>query len=33
MMEPEKSKELNEKIARNYLFYSRWYTHPDDPQP
>ena len=33
MMESEKSKELNEKIARNYLFYSRWYTHPDDPQP
>lgn len=33
MMEPDKSKELNEKIARNYLFYSRWYTHPDDPQP
>ena len=28
MMEPEKSKELNEKIARNYLFYSKWYTEP-----
>lgn len=30
MMEPEKSKELNEKIARNYLFYSKWYTDPDN---
>lgn len=29
MMEPEKSRELNEKIARNYLFYSRWYTDPE----
>ncbi len=33
MMEPEKSKELNEKIARNYLFYSRWYTHPEETAP
>lgn len=31
MMEPEKSRELNQKIAHNYLNYSRWYTHPDDP--
>ena len=31
MMEPEKSRDLNQKIAHNYLFYSRWYTHPDDP--
>lgn len=31
MMEPAKSRELNEKIANNYLYYSRWYTHPDDP--
>jgi len=30
MMEPEKSKELNRKIANNYLFYSRWYTHPEE---
>ena len=30
MMEPEKSRELNEKIARNYLFYSKWYTDPDN---
>ena len=26
MVEPEKAKEMNEKIARNYLMYSRWYT-------
>jgi carbonic anhydrase/acetyltransferase-like protein (isoleucine patch superfamily) len=25
MVEPEKSKEMNQKIARNYLMYSRWY--------
>jgi carbonic anhydrase/acetyltransferase-like protein (isoleucine patch superfamily) len=31
MMEPEKSRELNQKIAHNYLYYSRWYTHPNDP--
>ncbi len=32
MMEPEKSKELNQKIAHNYLFYSRWYTHPEESE-
>lgn len=26
MVEPEKARELNQKIARNYLMYSRWYT-------
>ena len=26
MMEPEKSRELNQKIAHNSLFYSQWYT-------
>ena len=26
MMEPEKSRELNQKIAHNYLFYSKCYT-------
>jgi carbonic anhydrase/acetyltransferase-like protein (isoleucine patch superfamily) len=31
MMEPEKSKELNQKIAHNYLFYSKWYTDPANP--
>lgn len=25
MVEPQKAKEMNEKIARNYLMYSRWY--------
>ena len=24
-VEPEKAKEMNEKIARNYLMYSKWY--------
>ena len=28
MVEPEKAKEMNEKIARNYLMYSKWY--PED---
>lgn len=26
MVDPEQSKEMNQKIARNYLMYSRWYT-------
>jgi carbonic anhydrase/acetyltransferase-like protein (isoleucine patch superfamily) len=26
MVEPEKAKEMNIKIAKNYLMYSRWYT-------
>lgn len=26
MVEPEKAKEMNEKIARNYLMYSKWYS-------
>ena len=25
MVEPEKAKDMNEKIARNYLMYSKWY--------
>ncbi len=25
MVEPEKAKEMNVKIARNYLMYSKWY--------
>lgn len=29
MVEPEKAKEMNEKIARNYLMYSRWYGKQD----
>ncbi|MDE7452687.1 MAG: gamma carbonic anhydrase family protein, partial [Paramuribaculum sp.] len=28
MVDPEQSKELNRKIAGNYLMYSRWYTDP-----
>lgn len=26
MVEPEKAREMNRKIANNYLMYSRWYT-------
>lgn len=29
MVEPEKAREMNVKIANNYLMYSRWYTDPD----
>jgi len=29
MVDPETSRELNQKIARNYLMYSRWYTDPE----
>ena len=32
MVEPEKAKEMNVKIAHNYLMYSRWYTEGDDAQ-
>lgn len=38
MVEPEKAKEMNIKIAKNYLMYSRWYdqdccheTRPETP--
>lgn len=27
MVEPEKSREMNQKIARNYLMYSKWYDN------
>ena len=31
MVEPEKAKEMNQKIAHNYLMYSKWYDeHPKD---
>lgn len=33
MVDPEQAKEINQKIAHNYLLYSRWYTHPDTPNP
>ena len=32
MVDPEQSREINQKIARNYLMYSEWYDTPDiDP--
>lgn len=32
MVEPEKAREMNIKIAHNYLMYSSWYSTPDiDP--
>lgn len=34
MVEPDKAREMNQKIARNYLMYSRWYDEPqDDTKP
>ena len=30
MVDPSQSKEINQKIAHNYLMYSRWYTHPEE---
>jgi len=33
MVDPEQSREINQKIAHNYLLYSRWYTNPDEPNP
>ncbi len=32
MVEPEKAREINIKIARNYLMYSRWYTDSENPK-
>ena len=32
MLEPEKACEMNHKIAHNYLFYSKWYTEPENTQ-
>ena len=29
MVEPEKAREMNQKIARNYLMYSKWYEQPN----
>lgn len=31
MVEPEKAREMNIKIAHNYHMYSKWYTDPDQP--
>lgn len=34
MVEPDKAREMNQKIARNYLMYSQWYDEPqDNPVP
>ena len=32
MVDPAQSEEINRKIARNYLAYSRWYTDPENAQ-
>ncbi|MDE5687746.1 MAG: gamma carbonic anhydrase family protein [Paramuribaculum sp.] len=32
MVDPLQSKELNRKIAANYLMYSKWYSEPQDPE-
>lgn len=31
MVEPEKAREMNQKIARNYLMYSTWYDPAENP--
>ncbi len=33
MVDPAQSSEINQKIAHNYLLYSKWYTDPDTPNP
>ena len=30
MVEPEKAKEMNQKIAHNYLMYSKWYEETQE---
>ena len=32
MGEPEKAKEMNQKIARNYLMYSKWYDEDNQQE-
>ena len=32
MVDPEQAREINIKIANNYLSYSRWYTDPNAPK-
>jgi carbonic anhydrase/acetyltransferase-like protein (isoleucine patch superfamily) len=29
-VDPEQSKEMNQKIARNYLMYSEWYKEKNE---
>ncbi len=31
-VEPEKAREMNRKIAHNYLQYSKWYTDPENAE-
>lgn len=31
MVDPSQAREINQKIAHNYLMYSRWYTDPTAP--
>ena len=31
MVDPAQSKEINQKIARNYLMYSKWYSPDEQP--
>lgn len=33
MVDPAQSREINQKIAHNYLMYSRWYTDAPDGTP
>lgn len=30
MVDPEQSKEINQKIAKNYLMYSKWYDETEE---
>ncbi len=32
MVDPAQSREINQKIAHNYLMYSRWYTNPESAE-
>ena len=31
MVDPAQSREINQKIARNYLMYSKWYSPDEQP--
>ena len=31
-VDPEQSQEINQKIAKNYLFYSKWYSEDNEEQ-
>lgn len=32
-VEPQQSKELNERIANNYQMYASWFDKQDNPEP